>query len=329
LADSLTVNKIFNEYEDLRTKASNERKIRMDRIYEEVPRIKEIDAMIYSAGFENMQNILKNPEKSNEYNKELKEKYKVLKAEKKKLIEENNIPSDYEEYKYQCSDCNDTGYTDDGKKCKCFIQKLINVAYSKSNLGDVLEKQNFETFSFKYYSQEKKNNEISPHDNMVKIYNKCKKFCDNFDNEEKSLFFFGTTGLGKTFLSSCIAKELIDNGKIVIYTRATKLFNIYEDYKFGRNNDKTIIDNLYSADLLIIDDLGTEVQNKNNSAFLFDLLCDRLAENKKMIISTNLNISEISKIYSSRFASRIYECFELCRFYGEDIRIQNFKEINK
>lgn len=326
MADSFTVNRIFNEYEDLRSKASNERRLRIEKIYQKVPRIKEIDDEIYSAGFENMQSILKDPANADDYNKKLKQKFSLLKDEKQKLIKENNIPENYDEYKYECSECSDTGYTKDGKKCRCFVQKLIDAAYAKSNLGDILKKQNFSTFAFEYYSKQGINGELSPYANMVKIYERCKKFCENFDDEERSLFFYGQTGLGKTFLSSCIAKELIDNGKTVIYTRATRLFNIYEDYKFGRNGDKNDIDNLYNADLLIIDDLGTEPQNKNNSAFLFDLLCERIACGKKMIINTNLSIAEMTKIYSNRFTSRIYENFIVYKFYGDDIRIKKITD---
>lgn len=325
MADSATVNKIFNEYEELRQKAANERKQRIDEVYKKVPRIKEIDDEIYLFGLNNMQSILKNPENADALNAKMKAKFKVLKEEKQNLIKENNIDADYENYKYECENCNDTGYTEDGKKCSCLLQKLINEAYAKSNLGDVLKKQNFDTFSFDYYSKVSSDNKISPHDNMVRIYNYCKKFCDNFEDEEKSLFFYGGTGLGKTFLSSCIAKEIIDKGKTVIYTRAAKMFNIYEDYKFGRNDDKSLIDNLYNADLLIIDDLGTEPQNKNNFAFLFDLICDRLSDGKKIIINSNLNMAEIEKVYSSRFSSRIYESFMVYGFYGEDIRILKMK----
>lgn len=325
MADSLTVNKIFNEYEELRQKASNERRQRIDEVYKKVPRIKEIDDEIYSLGLKNMQSILKNPDNADTLNAEMKAKFKVLKEEKKKLINDNNIDSDYEEYKYECESCGDTGYTEDGKKCKCLFQKLINEAYAKSNLGDVLKKQNFNTFSFDYYSKISSDNKMSPYDNIVRIYNYCKKFCDNFENEEKSLLFYGSTGLGKTFLSSCIAKEIMDKGKTVIYTRAAKLLNIYEDYKFGRNDDKSLIDNLYSSDLLIIDDLGTEPLNKNNFSFLFDLISDRLSEGKKIIINTNLNMAEIEKAYSSRFSSRIYESFMIYGFYGEDIRILKMK----
>lgn len=325
MADSATINKIFNEYEELRQRAANERRQRIDEVYKKVPRICEIDDEIYLLGLSNMQSILKNPENADVLNSEMKSKFKILNEEKKKLIEKNNIDAGYEEYRYECMDCGDTGYTEDGKKCKCLLQKLINEAYAKSNLGDILKKQNFDTFSFDYYSKENIGEDISPYENMKKIYNRCKKFCDDFENEEKSMLFYGSTGLGKTFLSSCIAKDLIDKGKTVIYTRATKLFNVYEDYKFGRNDDRSAIDNLYNADLLIIDDLGTEPQNKNNTSFLFDLISERISENKKIIINTNLSIGELAKMYSSRFASRIYESFDPRRFFGEDIRIQKFK----
>lgn len=325
MADSATVNKIFNEYDELRQRAANERRQRIDEVYKKIPRICEIDDEIYSLGLSNMQSILKNPENADALNSEMKSKFKILNEEKKKLIEENNIDADYEEYRYECMDCGDTGYTEDGKKCKCLLQKLINEAYAKSNLGDILKKQNFDTFSFDYYSKDKSDYEVSPYDNMVKIYSRCKSYCENFDNEVKSLLFCGSTGLGKTFLSSCIAKDIIDREKIVVYVRATRLFNMYEDYKFGRNNDKSIIDNLYSADLLIIDDLGTEPQNKNNTSFLFDIVCERLSSGKKLIINTNLSVNELAKIYSPRFASRIYEGFEVYKFYGNDIRIEKLK----
>ena len=194
-----------------------------------------------------------------------------------------------------------------------------------SNIEETIKTQNFDTFSFDYYSKDVGENGVSVYDNMMKIYNNCKRFCDNFDNETKGLVFYGSTGLGKTFLSSAIAKELMDKGKMVIYIRATKLFSINEDYKFGRNTDRSVIDNIYKADLLIIDDLGTEPFNKNNLAFLFDVINERTANNKKIIINTNLQISEITKMYSMRFTSRLYEYFMMYKFYGEDIRIQKLR----
>lgn len=325
MADERLVNKIISEYEELRTNAANDRKRRIDEVYKKYPKIEEIDREIFKRGFENTNNILKNPEKKDEYNKDFKENLKRLNKEKHFIMEENNIIPDYDKYKYKCEMCADTGFLENGKKCVCFKQKLINAAYSMSNMEDIIKRQNFDTFSFDYYSKQSSDGLLSPYENMVKIYDNCKRFCNNFDNEIKGLVFYGSTGLGKTFLSSAIAKEIMDKGKTVVYVRASKLFSINEDYKFGRNADKTLIDNIYNADLLIIDDLGTEPNNKNNISFLFDVVNERNAKNKKMIINTNLQLGEITKAYSMRFTSRLYEYFNMYKFYGEDIRIQKFK----
>lgn len=326
MADEKIINKIMNEYEELRMNAANDRKRRIEAVNKSFPRIGEIDKEIFRRGLDNTNNILKNPEKKDEFNRDFSENLKRLNEEKKKIMRENNIPDDYNKYKYSCENCHDTGYDDNGKKCRCFRQKLINEAYSMSNMSEIIRTQNFDTFSFDYYSKQQSENGISPYENMMKIYKNCRRFCENFENETKGLVFYGPTGLGKTFLSSAVAKEIMDSGKTVIYVRATKLFSMYEDYKFGRNTDRSVIDNIYNADLLIIDDLGTEPFNKNNLSFLFDIVNERIAKNKKIIINTNLQISEITKIYSMRFTSRLYEYFMLYKFFGDDIRIQKLKK---
>lgn len=324
--DERIVNKIMNEYEQLRSYASNERDRRIKEVRQKYPQLDEIEKEIFRRGFENTNNILKNPDKAVEYNRDFKENLNILNQKKKQIMKENNIPDDYDKYRYVCEKCQDTGYDENGKKCSCFTQKLINEAYSMSNMEDIIKKQNFDTFSLDYYSKQKNADGISPYENMIKIYNRCRKFCENFDKEEKSILFYGQTGLGKTFLSSAIAKELMDKGKTVVYTRATKLFMVNDEYRFGKNTDKSIIDNIYNADLLIIDDLGTEPQNKNNLSFLFDIINERISENKKTIINTNLQIREITQIYSMRFTSRLYGHFMFYKFFGEDIRIQKFKD---
>ncbi len=326
MADENTLNKIMDEYEELRMKSALERQKRIEEVNRNIPRIGEIDKEIFRLGVQNTTNIFKNPEKKDEYNSSFKSSLKLLTEEKESLLNENKIDRNYDKYVYSCSECSDTGYMPDGKKCRCFKQKLINEAYSMSNMAEIVKNQNFNTFSFDYYSKESQNGETSPYENMVRIYNSCKRFCENFDGEVKSLLFYGPTGLGKTFLSSAVAKEIMDRGKTVVYTRATRLFAMNDDYKFGRNADKSLIDNVYSADLLIIDDLGTEPYNKNSISFLFDVINERIAQNKKIIINTNLQINELTKLYSTRFTSRLYESFILYKFYGEDIRIQKLKE---
>lgn len=315
------IDKILEEYEEYRTASEIQRKARISEIYKKIPRIEEIDKEIFKLGSENIQNIIKNPSNSEKINSEFKKRLKELENEKKAVLKENNIPKDYDKKTYRCELCKDTGFADDGKKCRCLKQRLINEAYSKSNLGDILSVQNFGTFSFDYYSKEKTDG-ISPFETMTAIYNRAKTFCENFDNEEKGLVFYGSTGLGKTFLSSCIAKEIIDSGKSVIYSRAARFFGMYEDYKFGRSDNKELIDEVYKCDLLIIDDLGTEAKNNMNLSFLFDVVSERTASGKKIIINTNFDLGEIAKNYSQRFTSRIFEFFIPCKFIGSDIRLQ-------
>ena len=294
---------------------------RYEEVYKKLPEFKSLDESISILSVQYGKKMLNGDPKALS---SLKEELAILRQNKKNLLTSAGFPKDYLEPIYDCPDCMDTGYIGN-EKCQCFKQKLINAAYSVSNIEETIKTQNFDTFSFDYYSKDIGENGVSVYDNMTKIYNNCKRFCDNFDNETKGLVFYGSTGLGKTFLSSAIAKELMDKGKMVIYIRATKLFSINEDYKFGRNTDRSVIDNIYKADLLIIDDLGTEPFNKNNLAFLFDVINERTANNKKIIINTNLQISEITKMYSMRFTSRLYEYFMMYKFYGEDIRIQKLR----
>ncbi len=319
------VEKIMEEYEKKRLKKEYERDKRITKIYSEFPEIEKIDKEINSSGARNVENIISNLGMADELNKEYSDKIKKLYALRNGIIEKNKIDPKFDSIKYDCEKCSDTGFTPDGKRCECFNRRLINYSYNRSNLSEILKRENFGTFSFDFYSKEKNGKRLSPYENMVEIYNSAKRFCKNFDKEEKGFVFYGSTGLGKTFLSSCIAKELMDSGKSVIYMSAPRLFILFEDYRFNRLDDESMVEDLYSADLLIIDDLGTENQNKNSVAALFDLMNERLSNDKKMIISTNYSMNELSRMYSSRFTSRIYEYFIIYGFYGDDIRIEKLK----
>ncbi len=326
MPDSEAINKIFSRYEEKRELAANKRRQRIDGVYKSVPRIKEIDNEINMRGMRNVQNILREPNRHKEFNEDLKINLDRLENEKKELLQRNNIPENYAEYEYECKLCSDTGYTPDGKQCTCFKQSVLNEAYNASNIGELIKKQNFESFSFNYYSKEKGSFPDTPYNNMERIYKRAVNFCSEFDNSDRSMLFYGTTGLGKTHLSCAIAKRLIEAGKIVLYVRASKLFSRLGDYKFGREKDKSFTDSLYSCDLLIIDDLGTEAANRINTSLLFDVIDERLSTGKKVLISTNLSLTEIGKVYSMRMTSRIVENFIICQFYGEDIRYKKIYE---
>ena len=313
--------KIMDDYDEKRARARAEKEKRVSLVCEKFPEIKEIDDEIAKKGIENLRNILNNSENSDKYNKEFEKKLKELKEKKAKILAENGIDPDYDQVRYNCEKCLDTGY-EDTKKCSCFIQELIKEHYNMSNMKNILH--DFSEFSFDYYGDNViKNLGISEKENMHIIYDKAVNFCENEDS--KSLLFYGGCGFGKTFLSSCIAKRMLDSGKSVIYTSAVSLFSEYEDYKFGKCDIEAYQakrDMIKEAALLIIDDLGTAAKSQLSSQFLNEIFTERLSKNKRIIISTNQNMKGISQDYTDRIASRIYEKFEILHFVGKDIRIQ-------
>ena len=233
-------------------------------------------------------------------------------------------------------DCLDTGYitnVHESTMCHCLKQKLFNLEYNKSNLSN-LEKENFEHFSFNLYSdeinEEKYHSKMSPRKNIEFIYKLSQEFIENFDNQdEKNLLFTGNTGLGKSFLSSCIANELLKKGKTVLYQTAPVMLDTIMDYRFGKaNTSKDIYDNLLNVDLLIIDDLGTECINNMKFSELFNIINTRLLNNNKVtktIISTNLSLDNLFATYDERIVSRLVGNYNICYFFGDDIRFKKLK----
>lgn len=314
--------RIFDEYEELRTKREAERKNRINDVHEKYPELSDIKKEINMLGFKNTKNILKNPEKAAVFNLELKEKLAELDKKRNELILKYGIDPEYDKIKYDCKLCRDTGFSDNGKRCECFRKKLIENTYKSSNLSEVMKDMCFENFSLDFYKNES-NGEISERENMEFILSAAKKFCREFDTYERNILFYGAPGLGKTFISASIARELIKGGYSVIYISATRLFSCYDDYKFGRDNSlDEFLSDIYNADLLIIDDLGTEYISRLSVPFLFDLVNDRIMKNRKFIINTNLMPDALEKAYSARFMSRVYEYFDVFKFTGRDIRIQ-------
>lgn len=255
-----------------------------------------------------------------------------LKEEKNTIL--NNLKIDYSffEPNYECKKCNDTGYlvTDNNIMCSCLRQKLIDLQYNKSNISN-LERENFDVFNDTILSctvdEKKYNSKISPRENINNIKKIALNFIQNFDNpEEKNLLFTGNTGLGKTFISNCIANEILKSGKTVLYQTAPIMLDAIIDYRFGKT-DNFIYNNILSADLLIIDDLGTE--NLNNLKFteLFNVINTRILNQNnhitKTIISTNLSLNNLYNTYDERIFSRLAGYYNICRFFGEDIRLLN------
>ena len=318
---------IVEEYEKLRAENERKRETKVAQVYKALPEIEIIDKKINEIGINTLNEILANPDKKG-LKEQMHSKFEILKQQKKEILQKNSIPLDYDKTEYRCDICKDTGYVEGNGLCSCFSQKLIDYMYKQSNMNELLKTQTFENFSLDCYSKKPyKDLKYTPYENMEKIRNFCKNYVDNFDDMKKSLCFYGDTGLGKTFLSSCIAKELIEKGKTVLYIRAAKLFKIFEDERFGRLSEDT--DSIYKCDMLIIDDLGTEIDTKFNVSYLFELINERSISDKKIIINTNLNFSGLEKKYTKRVTSRLTENFLMMFFYGEDIRRKKFLKKEK
>ena len=316
---------ILLEYERIRDYEEKELASRKQYVYVCIPRIKEIEEETKGFGVLMAKAILSNTVDYEKSLADINNKMKQLKQEKAILLTENNIPLSYMDIHYHCSSCKDTGFMQSGEKCSCFKQKLINRAYGMSNLSGTLKKENFDYFDFSLFSNQPfEGQALSPKANMENIYKECISFVKNFDNKSASnLLFYGNPGSGKTFMCNCIAKDLLDKGKIVVYQTAFKILEILGDYKL-RNSSAPDLEIsyqlLFDSDLLIIDDLGTELTNTFTNTELFNIINTRLIQNKKMIISTNLNPNEIPDIYSFRISSRIFGAFTFMKFYCKDLR---------
>ena len=322
-----TLKSLLIEYDKKRINAENIAQKEKENLYTEFPELAEIEEKLSSLAFSSMKELAKNNDKKIIEN--LNANIENLKKQKEKILNSIGERSKKIIPNYECKKCNDTGYIFNGistEMCSCLKQRIYNIEYNKSNIYN-LEKQNFNNFNLNFYSDEinksKYNSNISPKENIKLIKNICENFINNFDDSNtKNLLFTGNTGLGKTFLSSCIANELLKKGKTVLYQTSSVMFDTIISYRFGKPNvSKDVYDYLLNVDLLIIDDLGTEGINNMKLAELFNVLNSRLLNpNKKTIISTNLSLQNLFNTYDERIVSRIVGNYDICYFFGDDIR---------
>ena len=294
---------------------------RLKKAYEIETRLKAIDNAIASCSIKQAQKLLDGDRGALEA---LKKQIQAYRDEKKAIYNHLGYPEGYFDPVYTCPDCKDTGYID-GLRCHCFKQAVINTVYSQSNIRQILDRENFSSFSFDYFSDEDINptTGLSSLKTMENAVRDCKHFIDDFDNKPKNLFLYGNTGVGKTFLSNCVAKELLDKGYSVIYFTAFQLFDILSKGVFEKDSDAIAAHkNIFDCDLLIIDDLGTELSNSFTASQLFLCINERILRQKSTIISTNLELAQIVDIYSERTLSRISSNYSIIKLFGDDIRIK-------
>lgn len=267
----------------------------------------------------------------------------AISDEKEKLLAMHGFDSEYLKPVYTCPSCQDTGYIDD-VKCHCFEKEIVNFLYEQSNLKDILEQENFSHFNLEYYPDDYTEDAtgLTPRDNIRGVLSTVKSFISSFSARDEKLFsardeklfstdpgnllLYGNTGVGKTFLTHCIAKELLDRSYTVVYLTSVKLFDILETNKFDRDITRTekeaSLSYILSSDLLIIDDLGTELNNSFTSSQLYNCIDTRLTRRRSTIISTNLSFDDLREHYSERIFSRLTSNYTLLKITGDDIRLR-------
>ena len=289
-------------------------------LHAKFPRIREIDALLSRTGMDIM-GVIASGKNTDEQIKMIRRRNDTLLSERGDILRENGYPEDYSDIKYECDKCGDTGFVNT-KMCDCMKKALILAGYESSGIGALMRTQSFENFSLDFYRGGGGNPET-----MRKAYENLKKFADGFDRDTyKNFLFIGGTGLGKTHLSTSVAKRVIDGGHDVLYVTAVGMIGDYEEKRFGDGRGAGHDISRYTdAELLIIDDLGTEVTNQFTLACLYDVLNNRINSRKCTIINTNLSVKELESRYSDRIYSRLMGEYTPVLFVGADIRKQKIK----
>ncbi len=313
---------IFRTYEEQQLRNRKKMEDKLQYINTHVPGYRELSHQISSLALDRARSLLSDDETSYE---EWKSSFDAMIQKRDSLLIGAGLDPTFLSPEYLCENCRDTGYIGH-EKCPCFKQKIITLLYEQSNIKDLLEENNFSRLSLEFYEGE----DLSRFQNAVRT---CRDFIQTFSlNPGRNLFFYGTVGTGKSFLSGCIAKELIESGFSVIYFSAVELFEQISRHSFDYRQTEELQDlndELYSCDLLIIDDLGTELTNAFSSSRFFSCLNERLLRKKSVIISTNLSLQELRDRYSDRIFSRVTSNFDLCKITGPDIRMYRKRMQNR
>lgn len=318
--------RIRAEYETKAFAAQEEADARRDELYAAIPELYEMDRRLSQFGLRIMKAAL-SAENTEERIAELRAENERITRARAALLTSRGYPADYSEPKYECSACRDTGYVGI-KMCSCMRNRLVEAGMYSSGLGALMQKQTFENFSCEFYRSSPEAYRV-----MEDNFHYLRNYAETFSLETgktipESLLFLGGTGLGKTHLSTAIARVVTERGYDVFYNSAVGMISDFESRRFGNGVAAATTDDTSAyteCDLLIIDDLGTEVVNQFTLSCLYHVINTRLNLQKPTIISTNLTPSELRKLYSDRISSRLTGEFQVIPFYGTDVRKQKLQ----
>ena len=299
----------------------SENRQHLDEAYAKVPRLREIDRQLRLTMAMAAQAVFASGGDVNEALEEAKNQNLALQREREALVR-MYFEDGYLDDSPICDRCSGSGYVGSAM-CEC-LAELCRQEQKKELTFLNVGRENFDQFKLEYYPDRLDHKlGLNIRSVMEKTYQACRKYAYGFSERSGNLLFSGDTGLGKTFLSACIARTVADRGFSVVYESAGHLFAKLERAKFaGDEQAREEVKKYTECDLLIVDDLGTEMPGQFTTAALYSLVNDRLLSGKAMIISTNLNVEDLSRRYSAQIASRLRGSFTRMTFVGEDIRVK-------
>lgn len=315
-------NRIKQEYEEKYVRAREQADKRRFQLHAAIPELKSIDRRLEATGIQIMGIICSGAIDADAKIRQLRANNEQLIEERKRILESRGYATDYTDIKYECEKCGDSGYVGI-KMCDCMKKKLIVAGYESSGMSKLMRDQTFDNFSLDYYRSSREN-----HEKMSRVYSIIKSRAESFNlNESCNIAMFGGTGLGKTHLSSAFAGRLIERGFDVLYTSAVGMISDFENRRFGngQNADSGNADRYTECELLIIDDLGTEVTNQFTVSCIYNVINSRLNKKLSTVISTNLSPTEFRQRYWDRITSRVFGEYMVLLFGGIDIRSQKIK----
>ncbi|MCD8083730.1 MAG: ATP-binding protein [Clostridiales bacterium] len=314
---------VMRGYEERQLKGRHEQEERQREVYARIPQMEALDREIGIRSAACARRVLDGDTAARD---QLREDMAQIRRQKADLMRQAGFPEDYLKVHYSCPDCKDTGYVE-GKRCRCFERERIRILYAQSNIQEILERENFDTFSFSWYDDRERIPGLGVTElaYMRRVERRLREFVRDFPDGGQNILFTGSTGVGKTFLSNCVARALMDRGISVICLSSDGLFELLSRSRFGREGQEEAEEAgeyILDCDMLILDDLGTELNNTFVSSQLFHVINERIGRRRGTIISTNLSMDLLRDAYSDRVTSRLMSCYMTIPLYGADIRMK-------
>ena len=320
---------VMREYDSIRYRNAELRDRRTKEVFARLPMLKELnDEIITDFAKLATDALVLNSADYKSAREKLDRKVTEFAGKRQELLVSNGYTGDYLEHIYSCPLCKDTGFIN-GIKCECFTRIAAKHIYSGKNIYMMAdEKADFKNFVTDYYRMDDFDNdtECSSRENAMDAFSRLKSMADDFENNSRNFVLYGGVGVGKTFLASCLTNSLIKSGHSVVFLTAFRFFNIFENYTFHRDDaeDGKVIPStepVFDCDLLVLDDIGTEVSNAFTTSKLFECINERILNNKPTIISSNWSPAYIKANYSDRIFSRLIKHYKFLKLTGDDIRM--------